>query len=247
VLILTPLKGADGQTYAVAQGPLVTGGFVAGRRGNSVTVNHPTTARIPAGAIVERGAPSREPGAQMRLQLRVSDFTTSARIAAAINKRFGGPGEQIARADSPATVALTVPGPYQTRLVEFLSEVESLPVEADRARKVVVNERTGTIVLGKDVRIAPAAILHGNVTVEIQTSFQVSQPEPLSQGKTTVAPQVGVNVAQDKARDVVLQQGATVEDLVRALNTIGATPRDIIVILQNLRASGALEAELEVI
>jgi flagellar P-ring protein precursor FlgI len=246
LLLLTSLRGADGQVYAVAQGPVVTGGFVAGGMGTQQTVNHPTTGRVPNGAIVERPAPTPAPSGELRLQLRYADFTTAARIAEAINKKFGGDAP-VARAENSAVVAVQAPAPYAGRLAEFLAEMENLTVEADRPAKVVINERTGTIVMGKEVRISPVAIMHGSLTVEIQTAFAVSQPAPLSGGTTQVVPQVGVGVKEDKARNVVLKQGATVEELVRALNAIGSTPRDIIAILQNLRAAGALEAELEVI
>jgi flagellar P-ring protein precursor FlgI len=246
LLLLTSLRGADGQVYAVAQGPVVTGGFVAGGMGTQQTVNHPTTGRVPNGAIVERPAPTPAPSGKLRLQLRYADFTTAARIAEAINKKFGGDAP-VARAENSAVVAVQAPAPYASRLAEFLAEMENLTVEADRPAKVVINERTGTIVMGKEVRISPVAIMHGSLTVEIQTAFAVSQPAPLSGGTTQVVPQVGVGVKEDKARNVVLKQGATVEELVRALNAIGSTPRDIIAILQNLRAAGALEAELEVI
>jgi flagellar P-ring protein precursor FlgI len=231
----------------VAQGPVVTGGFVAGGLGTQQTVNHPTTGRVPNGAIVERPAPTPAPSGKLRLQLRQADFTTAARIAEAINKKFEVSGAVVARAENSAVVAVQAPPLYADRLAEFLAEMENLTVEADRPAKVVINERTGTIVMGKEVRISPVAIMHGSLTVEIQTSFAVSQPAPLSGGTTQVVPQVGVGVKEDKARNVVLKQGATVEELVRALNAIGSTPRDIIAILQNLRAAGALEAELEVI
>jgi|YNPBryunderm2012_1023409.scaffolds.fasta_scaffold00675_13 flagellar P-ring protein precursor FlgI len=247
LLLLTSLRGADGQVYAVAQGPVVTGGFVAGGLGTQQTVNHPTTGRVPNGAIVERPAPTPAPSGKLRLQLRQADFTTAARIAEAINKKFEVSGAVVARAENSAVVAVQAPPLYADRLAEFLAEMENLTVEADRPAKVVINERTGTIVMGKEVRISPVAIMHGSLTVEIQTSFAVSQPAPLSGGTTQVVPQVGVGVKEDKARNVVLKQGATVEELVRALNAIGSTPRDIIAILQNLRAAGALEAELEVI
>ena len=140
-----------------------------------------------------------------------------------------------------------MPAEYSTRVTEFISELENLTVEADRPARVVINERTGTIVLGKDVRVSPVAILHGNLSVEIQTVMQVSQPDALAQGTTEVVPQTSVAAKEEKARNVVLKQGATVEELVRALASIGSTPRDVIAILQNLRAAGALEAEIEVI
>jgi flagellar P-ring protein precursor FlgI len=186
------------------------------------------------------------PRNQVRLQLRQADFTTSARIAEAINRRFGvKPG--LARAESQAAVSVSIPQDYAAREIEFLGEIERLTVEADRAARVVVNERTGTIVMGKEVRVSPISIMQGALTVEIQTSLVVSQPAPLSSGNTTVVPQTSTSAKEERARNVVLKEGATVEELVRALNAVGSTPRDIIAILQNLRAAGALEAELEVI
>jgi flagellar P-ring protein FlgI len=246
LLLLTSLRGADGQVYAVAQGPVVINGFSAkGGSGTSATVNHPTVGRIPNGAIVERASPSVAPGMQIRLQLRQADFSTAARVAAAVNQKFAAGGSRVARADNSALVSVDVPKQYAP--VEFIAELERITVEADRPARVIVNERTGTIVMGKEVRISPVAILHGNLTVEIQTSYQVSQPAPLSQGQTQVVPQTAMTVKEEKARNLVLKQGATVEDLVRALGSIGSTPRDVIAILQNLQRAGALEAELEVI
>lgn len=246
VLVLTPLKGADGLVYAVSQGSVITGGFVAGRAGNSQTVNHPTSGRIPEGAIVEKPAPSITPGAKIHLQLRQSDFTTAARIAAAINKNFAAT-PAVANADNSGVVTVNAPLEYEKRPVEFVAELEKVTVEVDRRAKIVINERTGTIVMGNDVRISPVSILHGSLTVEIETSLAVSQPEPLSQGKTEVTPEIKVTAKEEKARDIVLKKGANVEELVRALVGIGSTPRDIIAILQNLRAAGAVEAEVEVI
>ncbi len=246
LLVLTSLRGADGQVYAVAQGPVMTGGFSAGRGGSAQTVNHPTVGRAPGGATVERAAPSVEPKGTIRLQVRQSDFTTTARIVEALNKKFTG-GKPTAHADNAGLVSVTVPGEYNTRVTEFISELENLVVEPDRPARVVINERTGTIVLGKDVRVAPVAILHGNLSVEIQTVMQVSQPNPMAAGTTEVVPQTTIAAKEEKARNVVLKQGATVEELVRALASIGSTPRDVIAILQNLRAAGALEAEIEVI
>jgi flagellar P-ring protein precursor FlgI len=247
VLILTPLKGADAQVYAVGQGSVVTGGFVAGQGGNSQIVAHPTSGRIPNGAIIEKAAPSITPVGKVHLQLRRADFTTAARIAAAINLRFAGQKTPVAQADNSGVVTVVSPEEYKSKPVEFVAELESLTVEADRPAKIVINERTGTIVMGNDVRISPVSILHGALTVEIQTSLAVSQPLPQSQGKTEVIPEVKVRAKEEKARDIVLQKGASVEELVRALVGIGSTPRDIIAILQNLRAAGAIEAELEVI
>jgi len=244
VLVLTPLKGPDGQVYAAAQGSVVTGGFSAGQSGSSKSVNHPTAGRIPNGAIVERAPPTVSPTSHVRLQLRLADFTTAARIAGAINRKFG---DGKARAENSGTVVVEAPQEYASKPVEFLSVVENLTVETDRPAKIIVNERTGTIVMGKEVRIAPVAILHGPLTVEIRTTNEVSQPNPLASGQTTVVPQTTVSVKEEKARSIVLQQGASVEELVRALSAIGSTARDIIAILQNLKAAGAIEAEVEVI
>ena len=248
ILILTSLRGVDGQTYAVAQGPVVTGGFIAsGGANNRQTVNHPTVGRVPDGAIVERGAPSAPLETAVRLQLRNADFTTAARVTEAINRRFTSEEKPVARADNSGTVTVDTPAEWAARPAEFISELERLSVEADRVARVVINERTGTIVMGRDVRIAPVAILHGNLTIEVSTSFDVSQPQPFSQGTTQVVPRVDVGVREEKARNVVLKQGATVDELVRALGAIGTTPRDVIAILQNLKSAGALDAELEVI
>ena len=247
ILVLTSLRGADGQVYAVAQGPVVTGGFAASRGGASQTVNHPTVGRGPNGAIVERPAPSIEPKSVVHLQLRQYDYTTSARIVEAINKNFAGP-TALAHTENAGLVSVAIPAEFAARSTEFLAELENLSVEADRPARVVINERTGTIVLGKDVRIAPVAILHGNLSVEIQTKLLVSQPGLGSQkGTTEVVPETTVKGKEEPAKTVVLKEGATIEELVRALTAIGSTARDIIAILQNLRAAGALEAELEVI
>lgn len=246
ILVLTSLRGADGQVYAVAQGPVMTGGFSSGKGGSAQTVNHPTVGRGLGAATVERGAPSIAPKGTIHLQVRQSDFTTTTRIVEAVNKKFT-PEKPVAHADNSGLVSVVVPGEYSTRVTEFISELENLTVEADRPARVVINERTGTIVLGKDVRVSPVAILHGNLSVEIQTVTQVSQPNPLTGGTTEVMPQTSVATKEEKARNVVLKQGATVEELVRALASIGSTPRDVIAILQNLRTVGALVAEIEVI
>ena len=251
ILLLTSLRGADGQVYALAQGPVVTGGFAAGRGGNSQSVNHPTVGRTPDGAIVERAAPSVAPKSPVRLQLRQSDFTTSSRIAEAINKQFRADASagrpEIAHAENPGLISVLIPAEYSARATEFLAAIENLTVESDRPMRVVINERTGTVILGKDVRIAPVAILHGNLSVEIQTSFTVSQPQALAPGTTQVVPQTEIAAKEEKARNLILKDGATVEDLVRGLAAIGSTPRDVIAILQNLHRAGALEAEIEVI
>jgi flagellar P-ring protein FlgI len=247
LLLMTPLKGADGQVYAVAQGPVMTGGFVAGRGGNTQTVNHPTVGRLPEGAIVEKSPPSIAPSAHLKLQLHDADFTTAARVVEAVNSHFPSGGVPIAKAESSAVVAVDIPAVYAARPVEFIAEMESLTIEASRRLKIVMNERTGTIVLGKEIRIRPVAVLHGALNVEIQTQFNVSQPAPFSTGTTTTTPDVAVTGKESRAQNVTLRDGATVEELVRALQAIGSTPRDVIAILQAMRAAGALEAEIEVI
>jgi flagellar P-ring protein FlgI len=247
LLLLTPLKGSDGQVYAMGQGSILTGGFVAQRGGNGATVNHPTVGRVPSGAIVEKAPPTVTPTSTLRLQLNRADFTTAARVAEVLNKHFGGEGERIARAESAGAVTVEMPKSYADRSVEFVAELESLTIDSDHRQKIVVNEKTGTIVLGKEVRISPVAILHGALTVEIRTVLDVSQPPPLSQGTTTVTPQTTVAVKEDKAKNVILQKGATIEELVRALQAIGSAPRDIVAILQSMKSAGAIDAELEVL
>jgi flagellar P-ring protein precursor FlgI len=246
ILVLTSLRAADGQVYAVAQGPVVTGGFTAGDAGVSHTVNHPTVGRSPGGATVERAAPSVAPKTQVRLQLRQSDFTTSARMAEAINTKFAGEAP-LAHADNAGLVVVAIPPQFASRATEFMAELENVSVDADRPARVIINERTGTIVLGKDVRISPVAILHGNLSVEIETTYAVSQPGPNSAGTTQVIPTTTTTAKEEKARNIVLKQGATVEELVLALTAIGSTPRDVIAILQSLRSAGVLEAEVVVI
>jgi flagellar P-ring protein precursor FlgI len=246
LLILTSLRGVDGQVYAVAQGPVVTGGFVAGKSANSQTVNHPTVGRVPSGAIVERAAPSVSPTGRLKLQLRQPDFTTAVRVSEIVNKKYPG-ATPLARPENSALVSINIPPEFTSRVTEFVAGIEALEVEVDRPARVIVNERTGTIVMGKEVRVSPVAIMHGNLTVEIQTVIQVSQPNPLAQGQTEVVPQTTTTSGEEKARNLVLKEGATVEQLVQALSSIGSTPRDIIAILQSLRAAGALEADLEVI
>jgi len=247
LLLMTSLRGIDGQVYSIAQGPVVTGAFVAGGVGNTQTLNHPTVGRVPGGAMVERAAPSVAPVKQIRLQLHQADFTTAARIAEVVNQHFSSEPKPIAHADNSGLVSVAIPAEFSTRTTEFVASLETLNVETDRPARVVINERTGTIVMGKEVRVSPVAIMHGNLNVEIQTRYDVVQPNPFSSGTTQVTPEVSVGVKEEKARNVVLKEGATVEELVRALTSIGSTPRDIIAILQALRSAGALESEVEVI
>ena len=246
VLILTTLRGINGQVYATVQGPVVTGGFSAGRgSANSQTVNHPTVGRIPSGASVERTAPSIAIGNVVKLQLKDADFTTSARISEVVNKRFGGSG--VAHSDNSGLVTVNLPAQYVGQPTEFISELERLLVEPDHAAKVVINERTGTVILGNTVKISPVAIMHGNLTVAIETSLVPVPNGPLSSAPGTVAPETTVSAKDEKSRNLVLKEGATVEELVKALASIGSTTRDVIAILEGLRAAGALDADLEII
>jgi flagellar P-ring protein FlgI len=249
LLLLTSLRGVDGRVYSIAQGPLVLGAYLAGRGNNSQTLNHPTTGRIPGGAIVELAAPHSVLEGSLRLQLRQADFTTAARITAAVNQRFAtqeAPAP-VARTEDSAAVAVSIPPGYAQQPAEFIAEIERLTVEADTLERVIVDERTGTIVMGRRINITPVTVMHGALTVEIQTTYEVSQPGPLSQGTTEVVPQTTVRAREEKAQSISLPQGSTVEDLVQSLNAIGATPRDVIAILQGLKAAGALGAELQVI
>lgn len=247
ILILTSLRGADGQVYAIAQGPVATGGFSSGPAAANQTKNHPTVGRTSNGASVERAAPSVAPKSIARLQLREPDFTTCSRIVEALNRKFPKPDTPLAHAENPGLISVNIPPEYASRSTDFVAEIEKLTVEPDRPARVVINERTGTIILGKEVRIAPVAIMHGSLNVEVQTSFAVSQPDPNSQGKTEVVPQTKAGATEEKSRNIVLKDGATVEELVRALAAIGSTPRDVIAILQSLRSAGALEADIELI
>lgn len=248
LLILTPLRAANGRVFAVAQGSVVTGGFVAGRGGNSQTVNHPTVGRVVDGAIIEQAPPSIAPTDSLNLQLRRPDFVTAARMADTINKKFGMSDQFTAQAVNSGLVSVHVPRSFQGRTVDFVAAVEDVELDADRSAKIAINERTGTIVLGGDVHVAPASILQGNLSVQIQTSYSVSQPAPFkSGGETVVVPEVNVTATQDKAKNVVLKEGATVDDLVHSLMAIGSTPRDIIAILQNLKAAGAIDAEIQIL
>ncbi len=246
LLVLTTLRGVNGQVYATVQGPVVTAGFVAGRSSNSTTVNHPTAGRIPNGVTIERAAPSVPIGNVVKLQLKEADFETAVRISAAVNQHFPST-DPLAHAENSALVSVKLPDDYKAKSTEFVAELERLLVEPDREARVVVNEKTGTVVLGADVRIAPVAIMHGNLTVSIQTKPLIVPAGPSSTTGATTVPETTVNAKDDKSRNLVLKEGATVEELVRALAAIGSTTRDVVAILEALKAAGALEAELEII
>jgi flagellar P-ring protein precursor FlgI len=241
-LLATALRGPDGTVYALAQGPLSIGGFGGGGGGTSVQVNHLTVGRSPGGGLVQQAPRTALPeSGRLALSIRHPDFATATRVAAAINQEFG---KGTARAQDPGTVLLDVPPQHRQSVPEFLARIEPLPIEVAPPARIVINERTGTVVIGADVRIATAAVAHGNLSVRITQRFDVSQPAPFSGGQTTVTPREDVQVSEGAAQLVQLDEGVTLEAVVRALNTLGATPRDIIAIVQALKAAGALQADV---
>jgi flagellar P-ring protein FlgI len=245
LLLLTPLYAADGQVYAAAQGPVVVGGYTAGSATNSKQVNHPTVGRVPSGGLIERDSSldlAKLP--RLVLLLNEADFATAEQVAATINHELSAP---VATAIDSRQVEIRTSATAPTPVPALLARIENLAVEVRRRAKVVINERTGTVVLGKDVHLGAVSILHGNFSIEVTTSYSVSQPNPLSAGQTEVVPQTKLSATEAPARNVELNEGASVEQLVTRLQAIGATARDVVSILQAIKAAGALEAELEVI
>jgi flagellar P-ring protein precursor FlgI len=243
VLLMTPLYGADGKIYAQAQGPLVVGGYSVSSNGNTKQVNHPTTARVPLGAMVERGISVPLEGlSSVSLLLNEDDFKSAEAVAAGIDKELGTSAAHVV--DSRTVDIHVLPGEDVPAL---LARVEAIEVPFYPRAKVVVNERTGTVVIGGSVVLQPVSILHGGLAVNIVSQFQVSQPGPLSSGTTQTVQQTSVTARDKPVNRIELKQGATVDDLVRSLQTIGASARDVISILQAMKAAGALEAELEVL
>lgn len=245
-LLMTPLKGGDGQVYAVAQGAVLTNAFSYGGQASSAQKNHPTAGRVPEGALVERELPNMlADRAQLTLNLRQPDFTTAARMASVINERFNG---GVATCSDAGSVQLAIPAAYQGRTVEFIADLERLEVQPDVAAKVVLNERTGTIVVGENVRISPVAVSHGNLTLFIREAPQVSQPQPFSRtGETREVPRTDLKVKEEAGGLAILREGANIGEVVRGLNALGVTPRDLIGIMQAIKAAGALQAELTII
>jgi flagellar P-ring protein precursor FlgI len=245
LLLLTPLYAADGQVYAAAQGPLVVGGYAAGSAANSKSVNHPTVGRIPNGGLIERDSSldlAKVP--HLSLLLQEASFTTVEEMAAVINRELASDAATVI--DS-RRVEIQTPVAGVPSLPALLARIENLEVLVHRRAKVVVNERTGTVVLGKDVRLGAVSILHGTFSIEVTTTYAASQPGPLSNGQTEVLPETRLKASESAARNVALNEGASVEELVTRLQAIGATARDVVSILQAIKAAGALEAELEVI
>lgn len=242
VLMQTPLLGADGQVYAVAQGTLAVGGFIGGNSGGSVQKNHPTVAQIAGGALVEAEIPMQIVRNQhVELLLREPDFTSAARLAAAVNAVFTNSAEAV---DS-TSIRVRVPEGHQSAPVNFLSMIESIEVQPDIPARIIVNERTGTIVATSRIRIAPCAVSHGELTISIANTDEVSQPNAFSQtGNTATTTRTDTNVQEKKAHFVTLQEMPTIEKVAAGLNAIGVTPRDMMAIFQAMKQAGALQAEL---
>ena len=246
-LLVTPVLGADGEVYAVAQGQLAVGGFTAVGAAETVTKGVPTSARIANGAIVER-----EVGFEMgnmdsvKINLRNPDFTTARRVAQAINAFLG---TDAARPSDPATVQLQVPSDYNNQVVNLLTDIEQLRIEPDQLARVIIDEQSGTIVMGENVRISTVAIAQGSLTIRITESEQVSQPGPFAEvGDTTTVDRTAIDVEEGADNQLtVLPQGVTLEQLINGLNSLGIGPRDLITILQTIKAAGALQAEIEVL
>jgi flagellar P-ring protein FlgI len=244
-LISTPLRGADGQIYALAQGNLIVGGAGAAAGGSNVQINHLSAGRIPEGATVERSVPTPlNQGDSVRLDLNSSDFATARAVARAINT---AKGEGTASALDGRVVRVKVPAESDAR-VGFLADIENLPVELERrAARIVLNARTGSVVLNDAVTLGPCAVAHGSLSVTISSTPAVSQPNPLSQGQTTTTEKTDISIAQQGGALVQLPAGTQLADVVKALNAMGATPQDLLAILQAMKSAGALHAEIEVI
>jgi flagellar P-ring protein precursor FlgI len=268
-LLMTPLKGVDQQVYALAQGPIVVGGFaVSGASGSGVQKNHPTVGIISKGALIEKEIPLALNGKkELTLSLFNPDFTTAEKVMGAINQSTGG---AFSRCLDSGTILIAVPESYQNRVAEWISSLEKLEIVPDMVAKVILNERTGTVVMGENVRISTVAVAHGNLSIQIKEKLNVSQPLPFAPeapagtrpgavppregtgvvvvpgGATVVTPESSVSVKEEGGPLIVVSSGVNLGDVIRALNAIGATPRDLIAILQSIKAAGALQAELEI-
>jgi flagellar P-ring protein precursor FlgI len=245
-LLLTPLKGPDGKIYAVAQGPVSTGSFSAGgAAGGGIQKNFPTVGKVVNGALIERDV---RDDFQSRTSLSIflynPDFTTATRMANALNQFLGA---VLARPVDAGTVIVEKPSGYQGNMVEFTAGIEHVDVKPDVVAKVVLDERTGTVAMGENVRISTIAVSHGNLSIEIKERQGVSQPAPFSEGQTVVVPDTEVSVSEEKAQLIVMEEGVTVGEVVRALNAVAVSPRDLIAIFQAIKAAGALHAKLEII
>jgi flagellar P-ring protein precursor FlgI len=243
-LLVTPLLGADGNVYAVAQGSLAIAGFQAEGEAAKITRGVPTVGRIANGAIIEREIEFQlNRMDKVRLALRNADFTTAKRIAAAINDFMGS---ATAEPLDQSTVQITLPGKSDTNMVALLTEIEQLQIEPDLAARVVIDERSGVIVMGRDVRVSTVAVAQGNLTVTISEAPQVSQPAPFSNGRSVVVPRTKIGVQEDGKKLAIVRDGVSLQELVDGLNALGLGPRDLIAILQAIKAAGAIQADIEV-
>src|SRR5271169_5920092 len=244
MLLVTPLLGADGNVYAVAQGSLAIGGFEAEGQAAKIVRGVPTVGRLPNGAIIEREIDFAIASlGRLRLSLRNPDFTTAKRIAIAVNDYIGAP---VAEPLDPSTVQLTLPKKFPQNVVAMLTEIEQLQVEPDESAKIVIDERSGVIVIGRDVRVSTVAVAQGNLTVTISETPQVSQPAPFSKGRTVVVPRTQVGVQEEGKRLALVKEGVSLQQIVDGLNALGIGPRDLITILQAIKAAGAIQADIEV-
>ena len=244
-LMVTPLMGADGETYAIAQGPIAIGGFTAEGDAATVTQGVPTSGRIANGAVVERELSFQLASmTTLRLSLRNPDLTTARRIAQTVNDLIGQP---VAEPLNPTGIRLTLPKHFNGNMVDLITDIEQLNVEPDLPAKIVIDETTGIIVMGQEVRVSTVAIAQGNLTVTVSESPQISQPNAFSGGQTAAAPRTNVDVNSDNEKKLALLQGSVpLRDLVSGLNALGVGPRDMISILQAIKAAGALQADIEV-
>jgi len=243
-LLMAPLRGADGNIYAVAQGPVSIGGFLASGAGAKTQKNHPTVGKVPNGATVERDLKTGvDSTGSVTVKLNEEDFTTASRAAEAINNELGGG----ARTLDAGAIEVTVPAERRAEIVEFISQLEAIEVLPDTNARVVIDERTGTVVIGRDVQVDTVAVAHGSLSVTIKTELDVSQPYPQSSGQTVVTPDTGINVTDEQQRLLLVEQAVTIKDVVTGLNAIGVSPRDLIAILQAIKSAGALRAELKII
>ncbi len=243
-LLMTPLVGPDGAVYAVAQGPLTIGAFSYGGKAATVQKNHPTVGRIAGGAIVERSvAVKLGVDGTLEYQLREADFTTASNLSEIINNKFG---PETAFPSGPGNIHIKIPEQYKENLVDFIAALEVLNITPDTPARVVVNERTGTIVMGKDVRLSTVAVSHGNLSLIIREDYSVSQPNPFAEGSTVVTPQTSATVVEEDGQLVLIDmnKGISIGEIANALNAIGATPRDLIAIFQAIKAAGSLHGEL---
>lgn len=243
-LLLTPLTAPNGQTYAVAQGPVSVGGRNVSAGGTQMIKNHPTVGRIPNGALVEREIPFNLDRDFLTLNFNNISISNIVKSKNIINRVFG---QNIAQISSPTSLDITVPLEYESNFYEFVDKILNLEIEPETFAKVIVDERTGTIVMGSDVRITTVAVSHGNLTIKITNTVEVSQPAPYSFGQTTVTEEQQIEVQEEDAKLMVVPEGVKISDLVKALNAIGVSPRDLIAILQAIKSAGALQGELEVI